>query len=338
MGKNSDSSDCEDNSNHRKRKLVKKGEEVTEWEYNGLLAKVNKYSNKYRKRAEVAKLKKQKKKLKKTERNKRKEEAEALGEDAPPKNIPKTLETLRVPEPSRIDADDEDAVQAITEDEFGSYFSKAYVPKVIITSCQNPNLNTRLFLKEFSRIVPNSTVFHRRQSRVKTIIAKAIEQEYTDVVVINEHNKKPSSMLISHLPEGPTTFFKISNVKLTKNIKRDWKEITNHRPEVLLTNFQTHLGCSVSRMLASLFHYEPQFKGRRVVTFHNQRDYIFVRHHRYEFKGNGKKAALRELGPRFTLKVRSMQKGTFASKSGEYIFISTDKRHDLEKSRRRFLL
>jgi ribosome production factor 1 len=33
-------------------------------------------------------------------------------------------------------------------------------------------------------------------------------------------------------------------------------------------------------MLASLFHYEPEFVGKRAVTFHNQRDYIFFRHHR----------------------------------------------------------
>ena len=33
-------------------------------------------------------------------------------------------------------------------------------------------------------------------------------------------------------------------------------------------------------MLAALFPYDPEFKGRRVVTFHNQRDFIFFRHHR----------------------------------------------------------
>jgi ribosome production factor 1 len=32
-------------------------------------------------------------------------------------------------------------------------------------------------------------------------------------------------------------------------------------------------------MLAALFHFEPEFRGKRAVTFHNQRDYIFFRHH-----------------------------------------------------------
>ena len=36
-----------------------------------------------------------------------------------------------------------------------------------------------------------------------------------------------------------------------------------------------------NRMIQSLFPQDPEFKGRRVVTFHNQRDFIFFRHHRY---------------------------------------------------------
>ena len=83
-----------------------------------------------------------------------------------------------------------------------------------------------------------------------------------------------------YLSLGPTAHFKLSNVKITKDIRRDWREITNHRPEVILNNFTTRLGHSVARMLAVLFHYDPQFRGKRAVTFHNQRDYIFFRHHR----------------------------------------------------------
>jgi ribosome production factor 1 len=42
-------------------------------------------------------------------------------------------------------------------------------------------------------------------------------------------------------------------------------------------------------------------EGRQVVTFHNQRDFIFVRHHRYVYKqeeGGKVRARLQELGPR----------------------------------------
>ena len=59
---------------------------------------------------------------------------------------------------------------------------------------------------------------------------------------------------------------------------------SSHRPELVLNNFDTRLGHRVGRMFASLFHQDPTFKGRRVVTFHNQRDFVFFRHHRYIFE------------------------------------------------------
>jgi len=277
-------------------------------------------------------------KKKKEARKLRQREAEALGKDAPPKQVPHTLESLREPDPTAVELDDPETSYDLNFDEFSTYFETGYEPKVLLTCSDNPNLKTRLFLKELSRIIPNSDIYLRRKSTVKKMITQAIERGFTDIVVINEHNKDPCSLLLTHLPEGPTAFFRLSNVKLTQHIKRDWKEMTGHRPEIMMTNFGTRLGVMVGRMLASLFHYDPQFKGRRLVTFHNQRDYIFVRHHRYEFKEKGKRAALRELGPRFTLKLKSLQKGTFDSKTGEYEWIITNKRHELESSRRRFYL
>ena len=53
--------------------------------------------------------------------------------------------------------------------------------------------------------------------------------------------------------------------------------ISSHKPELILNNFNTRLGRRVGRMLGSLFHQDPQFRGRRAVTFHNQRDFIFFR-------------------------------------------------------------
>jgi hypothetical protein len=53
-------------------------------------------------------------------------------------------------------------------------------------------------------------------------------------------------------------------------------------------------------MFMSLFPQQPEFEGRSAVTFHNQRDYIFFRRHRYIFH-NQKRVGLQELGPRFTV-------------------------------------
>ena len=61
-------------------------------------------------------------------------------------------------------------------------------------------------------------------------------------------------------------------------------------------------------MFGALFPPQPQFRGRQVVTLHNQRDFLFFRRHRYAF-ASATSAKLQEIGPRFTLKMRWMRKG-----------------------------
>jgi ribosome production factor 1 len=74
------------------------------------------------------------------------------------------------------------------------------------------------------------------------------------------------------------------------------------------------------------------------------------RHHRYIFEQKESKskegssssgqqpaviARMQELGPRFTLKLLSLQKGTFDSKYGEFEWVH---KKDMDTSRRRFHL
>ena len=136
--------------------------------------------------------------------------------------------------------------------------------------------------------------------------------------MLGEDQKKITSLSVSNLPKGPTAMFRVSNVVLAKDIKGHGRP-TSHRPEVLLNNFKTKMGVRVGRLLGSLFNNDPQFVGRRAVTFHNQRDYIFFRHHRYIFETKpnasvgrdekGVRARLQELGPRFTLRLDKVRKG-----------------------------
>jgi len=307
-----------------------------------VITNISEIKSKIRRNQEWVKLKKEKKREKKKRQDYRKKEREELGDDAPEKMVPKTIDSMREYDETTVGGkagndEDEEVEHDIVNDEFKDYFNKTYEPKVLITSCDNPHTRTIAFIKELSRIIPNSEAKWRNNSSVKKMVKDCISNGYTDIVVINEDNRNPNGLLISHLPEGPTAHFKLSNVKITKDIRRSWREITAHRPEVILNNFTSRLGHGVARMMASLFHYEPQFTGKRVVTFHNQRDYIFFRHHRYEFK-NSEKVKLREMGPRFTLKLRSLQKGTFDSKMGDYEWIITGRRHDMETSRRKFFL
>lgn len=58
----------------------------------------------------------------------------------------------------------------------------------------------------------------------------------------------------------------------------------------------------------------PEFQGRQVVTLHNQRDFLFFRRHRYAFR-SAERVQLQEIGPQFTLKLRSLRKGLPAVKN-----------------------
>lgn len=280
-------------------------------------------------------------KMKKEKHKKKMQERRARRKAGVPANPGHTIESLREKDQTEVsnlnDSDNEELRKELEIDDFSSYFERIYEPKVLITFADNPVTKTRKFGLELSRIFPNALVKIRNKASVKKICKSAEREQFTDVVIVNEDRRKPNGLLVIHLPNGPTAHFKLSNVKLTSDIKRDHKEITKHRPEVILNNFTTRLGLTVGRMLGALFHHDPEFRGRRAVTFHNQRDYIFFRHHRYEFSKEGKRVKLRELGPRFTLKLRSLQEGTFDSKTGDYAWIISNKRHAME-SRRRFFL
>ena len=78
---------------------------------------------------------------------------------------------------------------------------------------------TIAFIKELSRIIPNSEPLWRRNASIKKTVKQAVAKGYTDVVVVNEDNRIPNGLLLSHLPEGPTAQFRLSNVKITKEIK-----------------------------------------------------------------------------------------------------------------------
>lgn len=208
------------------------------------------------------------------------------------------------------------------------------------------------FLADLLEVFPNATYYKRKGYPLKKIIEYASNREFTDLMVFNEDRKNINGLILVHLPDGPTAHFRISQIVLSTDIKGHGRA-TTHKPELVLNNFDTRLGHRVGRMFASLFHQDPTFKGRRVVAFHNQRDFIFFRHHRYIFeekemkqivkKGSRVKkettptvkARLQELGPRFTLRLQSLQKGTFDSKGGEFEWL---KKNDLDTSRRKFNL
>uniref|UniRef100_A0A8C5V6I6 Ribosome production factor 1 n=1 Tax=Microcebus murinus TaxID=30608 RepID=A0A8C5V6I6_MICMU len=276
--------------------------------------------------------KQQQRKEKLAAKKKLKNEREALGDKAPPKPIPKTIDSHRVYDEAKVDPNDEEVAYDEATDEFASYFNRQTSPKILITTSDRPHGRTVRLCEQLSTVTPNSHVYYGRGLALKKIIPQCISRDF---IFVNENHKTPNGLILSHLPNGPTTHFKMSSVRLHKEIKRRGKDPTEHIPEVMLNNFTTWLGHSVGCMAASLFPHNPKFIGRQVATFHNQQNYTFFRFQRYLFKSE-KKVGIQELEPRFTLKLRSLQKGTFDSKYGEYEWVH--KSWEMHTNRRKFYL
>ncbi|KGG51880.1 hypothetical protein DI09_24p10, partial [Mitosporidium daphniae] len=213
---------------------------------------------------------------------------------------------------------------------------------------------TLAFATEFSAIfggnvtsdpsLPRSRMLPRKEHHtIDVVIREAIEAKSTDLIIIGERLKEPYSLTLVHLPSGPTASFRLSSIVTSKQLGKNCGSATNHPPELNMANFDTMLGLTVGRFLTNLFPFKPQFEGRQIVTFHNQRDFIFFRRHRYIFQGvtGGEKTKsttssapsvrMQELGPRFTLKLMAIQKGTFDLTNGEYIWVRANSKMNTRK-------
>lgn len=298
----------------------------------------SKIKNKIKRTEIYAKYKSQKKAQKKKLRAERVAETEALGEKAPPKQIPKTIENTRIADETTVQPDDEEVLGDEQDDEFQSIFSNEERPKIMISTRPKASKKLFAFVADLMQMIPNAFYYPREHKTVTELSTMAIGKNFTHLIILSEKQKICNGLLVTHLPCGPSAFFKLSSFFEGSKIAGHGKP-TNHIPELILNNFGTRVGRRTGRFLGSLFPHDPQLEGRQVVTFHNQRDFIFVRHHRYIYRNDKEdktRAKLQELGPRFTLKMKWLQEGVFDNEHGEFEWIS--KRKQMEKSRRKFTL
>ena len=172
---------------------------------------------------------------------------------------------------------------------FPQLFDPQPEPKILITTSINSSLHKEA--ETLTSFFPNSTYIrrtahaHAHKYSVREISQFAAARSYTAVVVLMqaEHEKKPDGLDIVHLPTGPHFHFSVSNWIDGKKLPRHAND-TGHYPELILNNFKTPLGILTAHLFKGLFPAAPELEGRQVLTLHNQRDYIFVRRHRYVFR------------------------------------------------------
>lgn len=273
----------------------------------------------------------------------------------PKKSLPTATERATSPTQSARSTNLDLAPEALVA-KFPSLFTDEFpTPKILITTAIGSTLHKEAQL--LTDLFPNSVYIRRTAHRyshkfsVKEISSFASNRNYTAVIVLQEDQKRVSGLTVVHLPKGPTFHFSISNWIEGKKLPGHGRS-TGHWPELILNGFRTPLGVVTAHLFRALFPPQPDFEGRQVVTLHNQRDYIFVRRHRYAFREKretekavvdtdgkeikgveGIKTALQEIGPRFTLKLRRVDKGIQRASGQEWEWKS-----QLEKTRTKFQL
>jgi len=180
-------------------------------------------------------------------------------------------------------------------------------PKVMVTTSRDPSSKLKQFAKEFRLLIPNSKRLNRGNHEMKSLINACRANSVTDFIIIHEHRGNPDTLIVCHLPYGPTAYFNISDCVMRHDIP-GVGTMSEAYPNLIFHNFNTSLGKRVMTILQALFPV-PKEDGKRVMTFSNQDDFISFRHHVYT-KPDPKTVELTEVGPRFQLKLYEIKLGT----------------------------
>ena len=241
-------------------------------------------------------------------------EALAAGK-ALPTELRATYDSLK----SAVDAEDNktESVRTHVDDEYGD--AGLLEPRVCVTTSRDPSSRLKQFAKEVKLLIPNSTRINRGNNRVDTLMEGCKQQEFTDVVVVQETRGEPDGLVVCHLPLGPTAFFTLSSGVLRHDLSPPAAPMSEAYPHIILNNFHTALGQRVGNILKCLFPV-PRPDSQRVVTFSNDRDFISFRHHMYS-KSSHDTVQLHEVGPRFEMRLYQIRLGTLDQKEADTEYV-----------------
>ncbi|KAF9688757.1 hypothetical protein SADUNF_Sadunf01G0021200 [Salix dunnii] len=179
---------------------------------------------------------------------------------------------------------------AIYDDEYAKATKRD--PKILLTTSRDPSAPLTKFVKF---VFPNVEPMNRGgQVNKSEIIESCRAHDYTDVILVHNHRGVPDGLVICHLPFGPTAYFEVLNVD-----KKAIGTMPDARPHLILSNFK-------SKIL------------KRIITFANQYDHISFRHHIYEKHGGPKSVELKEIGPRFEMRLYQIKLGTVDQTEAQY--------------------
>ena len=187
--------------------------------------------------------------------------------------------------------------------------------KIVITTSRNPSSGLLKFTKEIKKIFPSAIKINRGNKFLKSLISFCILENVTDLLLVYEHRGVPSSLIITHLPSGPTLFFKLFNITINKFEKKE--NIPRNFPILILQNFTSPLGKRLSSIFKSLFR-EPSSSSKNIVIIKAKEKFISWNYYWFERKGNCKSDILiHQSSPSFDLFPYKISLGTLSDNRPE---------------------
>lgn len=146
--------------------------------------------NKIKRQQVMAKFRKEKKEQRKAAQAQRRREQEEMGDQAPPKLEPRTLDSSREPELTMIGADGDDEIAGDElDDEFARIFANEEKPKLMITTRPFPSGELYHFIKDLMDLIPNAFYYKRGTFDIKEIVQFASNKDFTHLIVLSEKAK-----------------------------------------------------------------------------------------------------------------------------------------------------
>ena len=172
-------------------------------------------------------------------------------------------------------------------------------PKIIITTSRNPSSNLLKFTKEIKKIFPSAVRLNRGNKFLKSLIEFCLTQQVTDMLLVYETRGIPSSLIISHLPSGPTIFFRLSNIVINKSNKKE--HIPINFPILIIQNFTSPLGKRLISVLKNLFN-RPPSSSKNIVMLKGSGNIITCNYYWFEKRSNfNSNILVHEISPSFDL-------------------------------------
>lgn len=222
----------------------------------------------------------------------------------------------------QIDLEDQErqVPKSIVDNEYATATIRE--PKILLTTSRNPSAPLTQFVKELKVVFPNSQRMNRGGQVISEIVEACRSHDITDLILVHEHRGQPDGLIVSHLPHGPTAYFGLLNVVTRHDIKdrKAMGKMSEAYPHLILDNFSTQIGERTATILKHLFPV-PKPDSKRIITFANRDDYISFRHHVYEKPGGPKSIDLKEVGPRFELRLYQIKLGTVEQKEAQSEFV-----------------